>query len=163
MCTVTLTGKVSNPRRPGCMTGQCQASHHMGTMTFAAAPWRPLVVILEMMIAATMAQNLFGQVTQFGALNGMAQTAVTNADGLYRIFNFLPAQYKVAVAAQGFKTTAIAPFKLDLGKTIAQDASLAVGSVSKQMEVPAQEQLLETTTVANSTTIDDKRELDAFS
>jgi hypothetical protein len=134
----------------------------MGMMIFGAASSRALVIILALMIAATMAQNLFGLATEFGALNGMAQTAVTNADGLYRIFNLLPAQYKVTVAAQGFKTTVIAPFKVDVGETITQNASLAVGSVSEQVEVTAQEQLLETTTVANSTTIDDKRGFDAF-
>jgi hypothetical protein len=134
----------------------------MGMMIFRAPPLRPLVVILALVIAATMAHSLYGQAAEFGTLNGMAQAAVTKADGLYRIFNLLPAQYKVTVASPGFKTTTTAPLELDLGKTTVQSASVTVGSISEQVEVTAQEQLLETTTVANSTTIDNKRELDAL-
>jgi hypothetical protein len=114
--------------------------------------------------------ELLGQATAFGALNGAvtdsagrvipgtqvtavnvatneAQTATTNADELYRIFNLLPAQYKVTIVAQGFKTVTIAPFKLDVGQTLTQNVTLPVGTVSEQVEVTAQNQLLETTTV----------------
>ncbi len=151
--------------------------HLVETIVYIAARSRVLAVFLVFWVGMTVGHNLLGQATEFGALNGtvtdssgraivgahvtavnvatsVAQTAVTNADGLYRIFNLLPAQYKVTVTAQGFKTTAIEPFKLDVGEAITQNASLAVGSVSERVEVTAQEQLLETTTVANSSTIE---------
>lgn len=124
--------------------------------------------------------QLLAQATEFGALNGtvtdsggrvipsaqvtavdvatnVSQSATTNSDGLYRIFNLLPAQYKVTVAAKGFKTLTIAPFKLDVGQTLTQNATLPVGTVSEQVEVSAQEQLLETTTVENSTTVESQQ------
>lgn len=137
-----------------------------------------MLVILGCVI--DLPHQLMGQATEFGALNGtvtdsqervvtgaqviatniatnVAQTAVTNGEGVYRIFNLLPAQYKVTFTAQGFKTTAVAPFKLDVGQTITQNAVLTVGTVTEQVQVNAQQQLLETTTVENSTTIESQQ------
>lgn len=144
---------------------------------FRASAWRAVSVFLALIIAAATAHNVFGQATEFGALNGtvtdsagraivgarvtavniatgVAQTATTNSDGQYRIFNLLPAQYKVTLDALGFKTVTISAFKLDVGQTLTQNATLPVGTVSEQVQVTAQGQLLETTTVSNSTTIE---------
>ena len=142
--------------------------------------WRTFQIFVMLALLACITESsrqLFGQATEFGALNGtitdsagrvipgaqvtaanvatnVAQTAITNADGLYRIFNLLPGQYQVTVAAQGFKTITIAPFKLDVGQTLTQDSALPVGTVAEKVEVSAQGQLLETTTVENSTTVE---------
>lgn len=117
------------------------------------------------------------QATEFGALNGtvvdsqghpianarvsavdvatnVTQSAETNSEGQYRIFNLLPSNYRISITAQGFRTVNIEAFKLNVGQTLSQNASLPVGSVSEQVQVTAQGQLLETTTVGISTTIE---------
>lgn len=151
--------------------------HLVETIVYSAARWRVLAVFLVFWVGMTVGHNLLGQATEFGALNGtvtdstgsvivgahvtavniatgVAQTATTNSDGQYRIFNLLPAQYTISLGAPGFKTVSVAAFKLDVGQTLTQNATLPVGAVSEQVEVSAQGQLLETTTVMNSTTIE---------
>jgi len=136
-----------------------------------------LCVLAALLLASAGLQKAAAQATEFGALNGtvtdqqglpiahvnvtavntgtnVAQTALTNSEGQYRIFNLLPAQYTITLEAPGFKTVTIAAFKLDVGQTLTQNASLPVGAVAQQVQVSAQGQLLETTTVANSTTIE---------
>lgn len=143
----------------------------------STARWRMLAVFLVISCAVMAANKLVGQATEFGALNGtitdpqglpitkahvtavnvstnQAQTADTNSEGQYRIFNLLPAQYTIKLEAPGFKSVTIAPFKLDVGQTITQNATLPVGAVTEQVQVTAQGQLLETTTVSVSTTVE---------
>jgi hypothetical protein len=162
----------------GIVPGPVEARiHFLKAIVSGAARWRTLALVLALLVAVTVGQNLFGQATEFGALNGtvtdqqgrpiananvtatnmgtnVAQTATTNGEGQYRIFNLLPAQYTIKLDAPGFKTVSIAPFKLDVGQTITQNATLPVGTVTEQVEVSAQGQLLETTTVSDSTTIE---------
>lgn len=141
--------------------------------------WRALAALLALSLAMGAGHKLVGQATEFGALNGtvtdqqgepiagatvtaidlatnVAHRTTTNEQGLYRIFSLLPAQYQVKLEAAGFKTLTIAPFKLDIGQTLTQNAALTVGAVTEQVRVSAQAQLLQTTTVANSTTIESR-------
>lgn len=120
--------------------------------------------------------SLWGQATEFGALNGTitdpvghvivdatvtatnsatneSETAKTSSSGQYRIFNLLPAQYTLTISAPGFKTVTIAAFQLNVGQTLTQDRELTIGDTTQKVEVSAKGQLLETTTVSNSTTI----------
>lgn len=147
------------------------------TSSAGATRWLHGFPSMALLVALTMTHNLYGQATEFGALNGtvtdqrglpianvhvtavntgtnVAQATTTNSEGQYRIFNLLPAYYKISLDAPGFKTVTITPFKLDVGQTLTQNAMLPVGAVSQQVEVTAQGQMLETTTVSNSTTIE---------
>jgi hypothetical protein len=69
------------------------------------------------------------------------------------VFNLLPAQYSLTVVSPGFKTVTMGPFKLNVGQALTQNPTLPVGAVTENVSVAAQGQLLETTTVGNSTTI----------
>jgi hypothetical protein len=118
-----------------------------------------------------------GQATAFGEINGTvtdpsgavvtkAHVTATNigtseefesdskSAGQYRIFNLLPAQYTLTIAAPGFKTLDLGPFKLDVGAAVTQNASLSVGAVSETVSVAAQGELLEATTVGISTVVE---------
>ena len=140
--------------------------------------WGRIFALLALSVfSQTAGPEAFGQATEFGALNGTvadpagsvianvhvtalnvgtneAQAAVTNSAGQYRIFDLLPAEYTVTFEAPGFKTVTIAPFKLDVGQTLTQNTTLPVGTTSERVEVTARGQLLATTTVSNSTTIE---------
>ena len=123
------------------------------------------------------APRFFGQATEFGTLNGTvtdsaghliagahvtatnigtneSQKVNTSSTGLYHIFNLLPATYTITIKAQGFKTVDVAPFKLDVGEAITQNATLQVGDQAVTIEVHTDTQLLEATTVGNSTTVE---------
>jgi len=124
-------------------------------------------------------QTGFCQPTAFGEINGTVTdasggvvpkakvTAVnqgtsvpvevyTNGSGQYRVFNLLPAEYSVTIVAQGYKTTTLGPFKLSVGQALTQNATLSVGAVTETVNVAAEGQLLETTTVGNSTVVEQK-------
>lgn len=160
-----------------CDSASIHASKPVDLSSTYRSPWRTLAVLLAFFLVMVAGHKLMGQATEFGALNGtvtdqqgkpivgatvtavdvatnIAHTATTNDQGLYRIFNLLPAQYRVKLEAPGFKILTIAAFKLDVGQTLTQNASLTVGAVTEQVQVSAQAQLLQTTTVANSTTIE---------
>lgn len=136
--------------------------------------WRVFAILGFFLIVVP---HLSGQATEFGVLNGTvtdpagrlvvnahvtatniatdeAHAAVTNSSGQYRIFNLLPARYTISIEAPGFKAVTIAPFQLNVGQTLTQNATLSVGATSERVQVTAQGQLLETTTVGNSTTIE---------
>jgi Carboxypeptidase regulatory-like domain/TonB dependent receptor len=139
--------------------------------------WRLFAFFVLLAILTTNADRLVGQATEFGSLNGTvtdssgraivganvtavnvgtneAQSAGTNSAGQYYIYNLLPANYTITVKAQGFKTVEVAAFKLDVGEAITQNAALHVGDQAETIEVHTDTQLLQTTTVGNSTTIE---------
>ncbi len=177
MRKVSLRGSGTHVRRSSLKTVQGQASVHAGIRIPKVTLLRALTIVLTLIIAATVTLDIFGQATEFGSLNGtvtdssgsvivgaqvtavniatnVEHAATTNSDGQYRIFNLLPSQYQIKIDAPGFKTVTIAPFKLSVGETLTQNARLPVGAVTQQVEVSAQGQLLQTTTVSNSTTIE---------
>jgi hypothetical protein len=141
-----------------------------------------LIAVALALVFCLLPSNLFGQATELGVISGtitdsqgaavsgakitatnittnVRQVATSNSSGQYRIPNLLPAEYTVTVEAPGFKTVQINPFKLDVGETLTQNSILTVGAVSDHVEVTAQGELLRTTTVENSTTIE-SREID---
>jgi hypothetical protein len=144
-------------------------AEYRGRRLFAA------LVILTLFVIPV--PRLFGQATEFGTLNGTVTdpaghvianakvtvtdigknqnyTATTNSAGQYQVPNLLPAQLTLTIEAPGFKSVTVAPFKLDVGQTLTQNRVLPIGQTSQRVEVSAQGQLLETTIVSNSTTIE---------
>lgn len=137
---------------------------------------RYMLIILLSAFALTAPVVVEGQATAFGEFNGTVTDSngrviakaqvmatnigtnepskvVSNAAGQFRIFNLLPVQYTLSFAAPGFKTVTLGPIKLDVGKALTQNAVLPVGVVSETVNVDAQGQLLEATTVGSSTVI----------
>ena len=146
--------------------------------SYAECPkWKIFAIGTVLGLLTAAAPGLLGQATEFGTLNGtvmdpsgrviasarvtatdigkgQSYTATTNSSGQYQVPNLLPAQYTLTIAATGFKTVTISPFKLDVGQILTQNRMLPVGETSERIEVKAQGQLLQTTVVSNSTTIE---------
>src|ERR1700687_4392703 len=96
------------------------------------------------------------KVTVMNNATNIGVTVVTNAAGQYRIFNLLPSLYDLTIEAPGFKTVRIASLKINVDQTLTQDSVLPLGSVADKVEVRAQGDLLERTTVSESTVIQEK-------
>ena len=73
-------------------------------------------------------------------------TAVTNADGLFRVQSLQPGPYRVTFEAAGFKRLIRDAVEVRASATRPVDAILEVGAVSESVEVKANSQLLETET-----------------
>jgi hypothetical protein len=167
--TVQEIKKHDPEREASCKPSTSNGRHRTGNMWYSWLVFAPLLTIF-------LASRLWGQATEFGALNGTvtdpvghviadvtvnatntatneSKNAKTNSSGQYRIFNLLPAQYTLTFSAPGFKIVTIEPFQLNVGLTLTQDRELPVGDTTQRVEVSAEGQLLETTTVSSSTTI----------
>jgi outer membrane receptor protein involved in Fe transport len=75
------------------------------------------------------------QVTIKNAATGVSATTATNADGIYRVPNLLPATYEITVAAPGFATVVQSGVELTVGAVMALNFSLKVGQVTEQVQV----------------------------
>src|SRR2546427_5920720 len=96
------------------------------------------------------------KVTVVNRATNLGVTVLTSPAGQYRIFNLLPSLYDLTIEAPGFKTVQIAGLKINVDQTLTQDSVLSLGSVAEKVEVSAQADLLERTTVSESTVIQDK-------
>jgi Carboxypeptidase regulatory-like domain/TonB-dependent Receptor Plug Domain len=83
---------------------------------------------------------------------GKVFTAVTGADGVYRVLDLEPGRYSVKVELSGFATTEFPDVNLFLGKTITVDSSLKIGGVAEAISVTAESPLIDTrnTTIAHN-------------
>jgi hypothetical protein len=73
-------------------------------------------------------------------------TAVTNAEGLYRIQSLQPGSYRLTFEAAGFKRYVQVGFDLNVGSVLPVNAKLEVGQLTESIQVSAQGTLLETET-----------------
>lgn len=96
------------------------------------------------------------KVTVVNEATNVGATVLTNPAGQYRIFNLLPSLYDLTIEAPGFKTVQIAGLKINVDQTLTQDSVISLGSVAEKVEVSAQADLLERTTVSESTVIQEK-------
>ena len=141
------------------------------------------IAIATIVLCAVFTVELLGQATEYGQINGtvtdqngnvlvnarviarnvatnIEQTAQTNSAGQYRIFNLLPGQYTLRIEATGFKAATIELFTLNVGQTVTQNRSLVVGSTTETVNVTAEGQLLDATTVGSTTVIQEKAIVD---
>lgn len=97
-------------------------------------------------------------VTAQNGSTGVATSTTTNRDGLYNI-RFLPVgSYTITASAQGFTSTTIGPFTLEIDQIAKIDAKLQVGGTSSTVNVSAdyspvlqtQDATLESTLTANT-------------
>jgi len=75
---------------------------------------------------------------------GEKASATTNDTGFYRLVNLSPGQYKLAVEAQGFKTSE-RPAVVSIALTTQADFTLQVGGTNEIVEVEGVAPLVETT------------------
>src|SRR5713101_1160780 len=80
----------------------------------------------------------------------------TNSTGYFVFVNVRPGTYVLKVEAKGFKTSAVAPFEVQVNTTISQPLKLAIGQLTETVEVQAAAPLIEATTTELGTVIDQR-------
>lgn len=125
-----------------------------------------LTLSLSMGLAQTTTASITGTVTDpSGAVipnakvvathtgTNITSSAVTNESGVYNLL-FLPiGDYSVAVENQGFKKTALGPFKLEVNQIARVDVKLEVGDTTQQVEITDFAPILQTESTATGDTI----------
>ena len=84
--------------------------------------------------------------------NKVSQTAAVNGSGVYRFSSLAPGNYEIVASASGFSSTKTA-FTLSTAETRDVPVTLAAGAVSTQVEVTAQQPLLDTSDSRNQLTL----------
>ncbi len=69
---------------------------------------------------------------------------MTNDTGYYTFVSVLPGQYKVTIKKSGFRTASVGPLDAQVGRAIAVDARLELGTVTEIVEVVASQVELQT-------------------
>ena len=133
-----------------------------------------LTLLVALAIAPAMAQERFSGLTGevrdvSGAVlpgatvtitnkeNGKLYTAVTGSDSMYRILDLEPGRYGVKFDLTGFQSSEVPDVVLLLGKTLAIDSTLKVGTVQEAVTVTAESPLIDTrsTTIAHNVTAEE--------
>ncbi len=96
-------------------------------------------------------------VTYTDNATGVAGTAQTNAEGLYRISGLLPGSYRATVTMKGFKTAVRDNLDLQIEAQVTVNFSLQVGSASELVEVNADADILETSSPTVSQVIEGRQ------
>lgn len=86
-------------------------------------------------------------VTATNVQMGTAWPTKTNAAGVYNLPRLPIGQYAVRVAAQGFKTSVLPAFELQMNQIARVDVNLSVGQVTQTVSVTAAPPLLQTDTM----------------
>jgi hypothetical protein len=81
-------------------------------------------------------------------------TAITNADGIYRIAGLIPGIYNARVSKDGFRTTLKEQIVLHVQDQIALSFSLELGAVTENVTVQSGEPLLQIESVSLSTVVE---------
>lgn len=90
---------------------------------------------------------------------GTVTTVKTNDTGVYNLTRLLVGNYTVKVSAPGFQTVTHQPFTLVLNQTARVDVQMKVGQASENVEVVAQQPLLQADSTEVSTVIDSNTEV----
>src|SRR5271165_2797611 len=120
---------------PFTMFGQATDSNIVGTVTDASG-----AVVSNATVVATNKDT------------AVKFEATSNSAGEYRINDVPVGRYDVAVTAAGFAPKTVASVQADLNHTADVNVTLAVGSVSTQVEITEAPALIESTTSTVQTT-----------
>jgi hypothetical protein len=85
---------------------------------------------------------------------GVKQNTTTNSDGNWSVRFLVPGRYSFTVSAAGFKETAYPPIELQTADNKVIDVQLALGAASDRVTVSSQTPLIDTTSSASGTVID---------
>ena len=120
-----------------------------------------LALLLCLVAATAIAQVLYGSLTgnvtdpsgavvpnakveALNTLTGVARTATSDANGVYRFNDLQPGNYKVTISSTGFATTVQNDIAVSVNTIKRADVQLGVAQASTVVEVNAQQQLLQT-------------------
>ena len=125
----------------------------------------PVVLLIFALAATASAQTFQAQITGVvrdatGAVipnaklvatnvaTGVAFTAQSNEQGIYRFLALPPAQYKVSSSMQGFKTFEQGPITLQVNDVVNLDITLQLGDAAEKVMVTAAPEALQTQTAS---------------
>ena len=74
---------------------------------------------------------------------GISQKTTSNEQGIYRLLNLQPGQYRLTGRLAGFKTFSQQPITLQVGGSLTMNISLQVGDVADQVTVVGDASLIE--------------------
>src|SRR5947209_3772067 len=77
---------------------------------------------------------------------GVAYSAESNGQGIYRLMALPPAQYKVATSLAGFKTSEQGPITLQVNDVVELQVNLQVGDAAEAVQVSSAAEVLQTAT-----------------
>ena len=86
--------------------------------------------------------------------------AETNSAGVYRVIELTPSVYRVTAEAAGFRTYVLDSLPLNTQQNASLNITLEVGSVSERVQVTATGPLLETSSAALSSVVENKKIID---
>ncbi|MBZ5577494.1 MAG: carboxypeptidase regulatory-like domain-containing protein [Acidobacteriia bacterium] len=95
-------------------------------------------------------------VTATNTATNVKYTSPTNETGDYRLNNVPVGQYSVSATAKGFAAATVTGVQLDLNHTAAINLTLAVGTVTTQVDVTESNALIDTSTAQLQTTFDSR-------
>jgi hypothetical protein len=84
----------------------------------------------------------------------IARHAQTDREGNYQVAALPVGTYRVEVRAEGFQPQIVQNLVIEVGRTVVQDFSLRVGSISQEVTVTANAQLVERTSASVGQVID---------
>jgi len=96
------------------------------------------------------------KVTATNTATGVATHAVTTSFGTYTITDLIPGTYTVTIEKSGFSKRVISGVYVDVSRTTAADANLAMGTATETVEVVSEQISLETTQPQLGTFIENK-------
>jgi len=87
---------------------------------------------------------------------GFERVAQTDSDGNYQVASLPPGAYRVEVQAQGFGSQAVTDMTLEVSRIVVQNFQLKIGEVTQQVNVTADTQTVETSTITVGQVINQK-------
>lgn len=94
-------------------------------------------------------------ITASNVATGASRKAQTNASGFYSFPSLPVGAYTVTVARSGFKTTQVEDVVVQIGQSVAVNATLELGQVNETITVTGSTPLLETTETSVNTVVDE--------
>ncbi len=93
------------------------------------------------------------KVTATNVDTGVQTTTTTNGDGVYSLRFLQIGHYKISIVAQGFGTSTVGPFNLEVGQEAKVDGRLKLGSVNEVVEVTTAAPILNSENPSTGTSI----------
>jgi hypothetical protein len=101
-----------------------------------------------------------GKITIRNQDTNQVRSATTNSVGAYAAPNLVPGTYSVTAEKSGFQTTVRKDIVLEVGQTVRADFTMQIGQVTESVEVAGNAQLIDTSTTAVGTVIQNKNILE---
>ena len=95
-----------------------------------------------------------GNITVSSRETGMERFAQTDNEGNYQVAALPVGTYRIEVQAEGFQTQIVDNVIIEVGRTIVQDFTLRLGTISQEMTVMAGAQLIERTITSVGNIVD---------